>query len=68
MKNVYRTKTGIEIGCMYQKPLPQPTREEEIIQRVLLGIPVPSRAGICLYVVLLTLVFAGLAVGFRGVR
>jgi hypothetical protein len=68
MKNVYRTKTGIEIGCMYQKPLPQPTREEEIIQRVLLGIPVPSRAGICLYVVLLTLVFAGLAMGFRGVR
>jgi hypothetical protein len=68
MKNVYRTKTGIEIGCMYQKPLPQPTREEEIIQRVLLGIPVPSRAGMCLYVVLLTLVFAGLAMGFRGVR
>ena len=68
MKNVYRTKTGIEIGCMYQKPLPQPTREEEIIQRVLLGIPVPSRAGMCLYVVLLTLVFAGLAMGFRGAR
>lgn len=68
MKDVYRTKTGIEIGCMYQKPLPQPTREEEIIQRVLLGIPVPSRAGMCLYVVLLTLVFAGLAMGFRGVR
>ena len=68
MKNVYRTKTGIEIGCMYQKPLPQPTREEEIIQRVLLGIPVPSRAGMCLYVVLLTLMFAGLAMGFRGVR
>ena len=68
MRDVYRTKTGIEIGCMYQKPLPQPTREEEIIQRVLLGIPVPSRAGMCLYVVLLTLVFAGLAMGFRGVR
>ena len=68
MKDVYRTKTGIEIGCMYQKPLPQPTREEEIIQRVLLGIPAPSRAGMCLYVVLLTLVFAGLAMGFRGVR
>jgi len=68
MKNVYRTKTGIEIGCMYQKPLPQPTREEEIIQRVLLGMPVPSRRGMCLYVVLLTLMFAGLAMGFRGVR
>ena len=68
MKNVYRTKSGVEIGCMYQKPLPQPTREEERIQRVLLGIPSPNRTGMCLYVVLLTLVFAGLAMGFRGVR
>ena len=68
MKDVYRTKTGIEIGCMYQKPLPQPTQEEEIIQRVLLGIPLPNRTGMCLYVVLLTLMFAGLAMGFRGVR
>lgn len=68
MKDVYRTKTGIEIGCMYQKPLPQPTREEEIIQRVLLGIPNPNHTGMCLYVVLLTLVFAGLAMGFGGVR
>ena len=68
MKDVYRTKTGIEIGCMYQKPLPQPTQDEEMIQRVLLGIPLPNRTGACLYVVLLTLMFAGLAVGFRGVR
>jgi hypothetical protein len=68
MKDVYRTKTGIEIGCMYEKPLPQPTRDEEMIQRVLLGIPLPNRTGMCLYVVLLTLMFAGLAMGFRGVR
>jgi hypothetical protein len=68
MKNVYRTKSGVEIGCMYQKPLPQPTPEEEVIQGVLLGIRRPNHTGMCLYVVLLTLVFAGLAMGFGGVR
>jgi hypothetical protein len=36
MKDVYRTSTGIEIGSMYQKPLPQLTQEEEMIQRALL--------------------------------
>ena len=32
MKDVYRTKTGIEIGCMYQKPLPQMNSDEEEIK------------------------------------
>jgi hypothetical protein len=36
MRELHKTKTGIEIGSMYQKPLPQPTQEEELIQRALL--------------------------------
>lgn len=66
MKDVYRTKTGVEIGCMYEKPLRQLSHDEEIIQRALLGIRSPNPAYICLYAVLLTLVFAGMMAGFRG--
>ena len=60
MKDVYRTKTGVEIGCMYQKPLPLPTREEEIIQRVLLHAQGPDYVSIVTYAVFLCVVF-GLA-------
>ena len=38
MKNIYRTSTGIEIGCMYVKPLRQLNQDEEVIQRALLGV------------------------------
>lgn len=33
----YTTKTGIKIGCRYERPLPQLNLDEEIIQGVLLG-------------------------------
>ena len=32
----YTTKTGIKIGLLYTPPLPQPSADDELIQRVLL--------------------------------
>lgn len=34
----YTTKSGLKIGCRYERPLPELNRDEEIIQMVLLGI------------------------------
>lgn len=38
MRTPYTTKSGIQIGCMYEPPRQQMTPEEERIQGVLLGI------------------------------
>jgi hypothetical protein len=53
MSELYKTKTGIEIGCMYQKPMPQPTPEEELIQSALLHARGPDYVSIVAYVILL---------------
>ena len=61
MKDVYRTKTGIEIGCMYQKPRHQLNRDEEEIQRALLGMRGPDHVSITLYIMFLVVLFTTLA-------
>jgi hypothetical protein len=61
MRDVYRTKTGIEIGCMYQKPMRQLNRDEEEIQRVLLGVRGPDHVSITLYTIFLVVLFTTLA-------
>jgi hypothetical protein len=61
MKDVYRTKTGIEIGCMYQKPMYQLNRDEEEIQRALLGMRGPDHVSIALYIMFLVVLFTTLA-------
>lgn len=38
MKTPYTTKSGLQIGCMYEPPPKHMTPEEERIQRALLGI------------------------------
>ena len=60
MRNVYRTKTGIEIGGTYQKPLPQLNSDEEEIQRALLGMRGPDHVSITLYIIFLVVLFATL--------
>jgi len=49
MKNVYRTRTGLEIGCMYQRPMRQLNSDEERIQRVLLNTSGPDHVSMPLY-------------------
>lgn len=61
MKDVYRTSTGIEIGCMYQKPMHQLNRDEEEIQRALLGIRGPDHVSMALYIMFLVVLFITLA-------
>ena len=61
MRDVYRTKTGIEIGCTYQKPLPQMNSDEEEIQRALLGMRGPDHVSITLYIILLVVLLTMLA-------
>ena len=61
MRDVYRTKTGIEIGCMYQKPMRQLNSDEEQIQRALLGIRGPDHVSMALYIIFLVVLFATLA-------
>ena len=60
MRDVYRTKTGIEIGGTYQRPLPQLNSDEEEIQRALLGIRGPDQVSIALYIIFLVVLFATL--------
>ena len=60
MKDVYRTSTGIEIGCMYKKPMHQLNSDEEEIQRALLGIRGPDQVSIALYIIFLVVLFATL--------
>jgi len=60
MRDVYRTKTGIEIGGTYQKPLPQLNSDEEEIQRALLGIRGPDHVSMALYIIFLVVLFATL--------
>jgi len=55
MKDVYRTSTGIEIGSMYRKPMPQLTQEEEMIQRALLHTPGPDSVWSVLYKMFLSM-------------
>ena len=61
MRDVYRTKTGIEIGCMYQKPMHQLNSDEEEIQRALLGMRGPDHVSITLYIILLVVLLTMLA-------
>ena len=61
MKDVYRTSTGIEIGCMYKKPMHQLNSDEEEIQRALLGMRGPDHVSIALYIIFLVVLFATLA-------
>lgn len=61
MKDVYRTSTGIEIGCMYQKPMRQLNRDEEDIQRALLGDRRSSPMSMALYIIFLVVLFTTLA-------
>jgi hypothetical protein len=61
MRDVYRTSTGIEIGCMYQKPLPQMNSDEEEIQRALIGMRGPDHVSITLYIILLVVLLTTLA-------
>ncbi len=60
MRDVYRTKTGIEIGGTYQRPLPQLNSDEEEIQRALLGIRGPDHMSMALYIIFLVVLFATL--------
>ena len=61
MKDVYRTSTGIEIGCMYKKPMHQLNSDEEEIQRALLGMRGPDHVSITLYIIFLVVLFITLA-------
>ena len=61
MKDVYKTSTGIEIGCMYQKPTHQLNSDEEEIQRALLGMRGPDQVSIALYIIFLVMLFITLA-------
>jgi hypothetical protein len=61
MRDVYRTKTGIEIGCMYQEPLRQLNSDEEEIQRALLEGGGPDYVSITLYIMFLVVLFTTLA-------
>ena len=61
MRDVYRTKTGIEIGCMYQKPMRQLNADEEEIQRALLGVRGPDYVSMTLYTIFLVVLFTTLA-------
>lgn len=38
MRLPYTTKTGLKIGSRYTEPMPQMTRDEELIQSALLGL------------------------------
>lgn len=64
MKDVYKTSTGIEIGCMYQKPMYQLNHDEEEIQRALLGMQGPDHVSIALYIIFLVVLFTTLALTF----
>jgi hypothetical protein len=68
MKDVYRTKTGIEIGCTYQRPLPQLNSDEEEIQRALLGMRGPDHVSITLYIILLVVLLTMLALFVGSAR
>lgn len=42
MPDVYTTPAGVKIGLMYQRPAPQMTHDEELLQKALLNMkPVP---------------------------
>ena len=60
MTDVYRTKTGIEIGGTYQRPVPQLNSDEEEIQRALLGIRGPDHMSMTLYIMFLVALFTTL--------
>jgi hypothetical protein len=68
MRDVYKTKSGLEIGCMYQKPLRQLNEEEEEIQRVLLGVQGPDYVSITLYIMFLVAFFVTVAMTVRSGR
>ena len=62
MRIPYTTKKGIKIGLRYEKPLPQLTRDEEVIQAALLGVRRP--VNVPLYLVLACLVVGYLLVSY----
>jgi hypothetical protein len=68
MKDVYRTSTGVEIGCMYQKPMHQLNPDEEEIQRALLGEHRPDQVWMMLYTMFLVVLFVTLVTAFGSGR
>jgi len=60
MRDVYKTKSGLEIGCMYKRPLRQLNRDEEDIQRVLLGDRRSGSMSMTLYILFLVALFTTL--------
>jgi len=68
MKDVYRTSTGVEIGCMYQKPMHQLNHDEEEIQRALLGEHRPDQVWMMLYTMFLVVLFVTLVTAFGSGR
>ena len=55
MKQIYTTKAGIEIGCMYQEPMRQLNPDEERIQRALLNKRGPDSVWVALYKIFLSI-------------
>lgn len=41
MPTPYTTKTGVQIGILYQPPKPKLSKDEELLQRALLRKPKP---------------------------
>lgn len=62
MRIPYTTKKGVKIGLRYEQPLPQLTRDEEVIQAALLGVRRP--VNVPLYLVLACLVVGYLLVSY----
>jgi hypothetical protein len=69
-KLYYTTSTGLKIGCRHERPLPELNHDEEIIQKVLLGIdPTNKRFKFWLttYCMGIACVFMALSTVTRGV-
>lgn len=43
MPDVYQTPKGVKIGLNYQRPVPQMSRDEELIQSALMGLKPVAR-------------------------
>ena len=66
----YTTKAGIKIGSRYERPLPELNHDEEIIQKLLLGIDPTNKRfkfWFTTYCMALVVVFMGLSTVSRRV-
>lgn len=57
MPTPYTTKSGVQIGIRYEPPKPRMSRDEEMIQRILLGEP-HGRGGLSPWLIVAMLVLA----------